>query len=377
MVIPFVHVADVHLGRLQAGGLSAAQLAQRRLDALRALQQCLDHVRLEKVPLLFIAGDLFEHETAAKPLIQEVADLLAGLSETRVFIAAGNHDYAAGDSFYRTLSWPDNVHLFLGDWERVVVGELGLTVHGRGFTGPECDTSVLSGYSVREPGDDGLHVLLMHADYLTSPGAKSSYLPLYRAELEACGADYVALGHAHRPQVLMEVEGRAVVAYSGALEPLNFSEEGPHGYFTGSLEQGGANLSFVPAAVRQYRQVRVDVTGLDTMPKIMDVAGEQLAALPKDDLVRLVLYGELQSGMQSDCSRLQELGEGFFAFEVLDQTVSSYDLETLSQGYSARAVFVRRLMAYLDTGSEEEQALVRQALQMGLDALAGREVRVS
>lgn len=376
VTIPFVHLADVHLGRLQAGGLSGEQVAQRRLDALMTLRQCLRYVQEAQIPLVLIAGDLFEYDSVPKSTVLEVRDFLGDLVETKVFIAPGNHDFAASDSFYRTLQWPSNVHVFLGDWESVRVDELDLTVHGRAFHEPELTTPALRGYEARAGGADGLHVLLLHADYVSSPSATSMYLPVCQTDMESAGADYVALGHLHTPQFLWEVDGRVRAAYSGALEPVTFSEEGPHGYLVGELERGGARLDLVPVAARQYRRLCVDVSDMDTMEMVSDAAEDELADVPPTDLVRLVLRGELQPDLELDHSRLQGLGSDRFAFFVRDETVVACDLESLAQGYSARAVFVQRMRTRLEGATPEEATLLRQALKIGLDALAGREVRL-
>jgi exonuclease SbcD len=376
VAIPFVHLADVHLGRLQAGGLSSEQVAQRRLDALMTLRRCLERVQEAQIPLLLVAGDLFEHDTVPKSTVLEVRDFLGDLTRTKVFIAAGNHDFAASDSFYRTLQWPDNVHLFLGDWESVRVDELDLTMHGCGFSEPESAIPVLREYVAGDGAAVGLHVVLLHADYVAGGASTSAYCPVCQADLESVGADYVALGHLHTPQLLWQVDGRVRAAYSGALEPVTFSEEGTHGYFVGELGQGGARLDLVPAAARQYRRLYVDISAMDTMERVSEAAQRMLADVPQTDLVRLVICGDRQPDLELDHSRLQELGGDQFAFFVRDETVVAYDLESLAQGYSARAVFVQRLRSRLEEATPEEEPLLRQALKMGLDALAGREVRL-
>ncbi|NLN18349.1 MAG: hypothetical protein GX162_03600 [Firmicutes bacterium] len=376
MTIPFVHLADVHLGRLQASGLSGDQVAQRRLDALMTLRRCLQHVQEAQIPLLLIAGDLFEHNTVSKATVLEVRDFLGDLTKTKVFIVAGNHDYAATDSFYRTLRWPDNVHLFLDDWDSVRLDELGVTVHGCGFQEPDVSVPVLRDYVAGSENADMLHVVLLHGEYVSGAASSSVYLPVSQADLETSQADYVALGHYHTPKFLWQVDDKVRAAYSGALEPVWFSEEGPHGYFLGELERGGARVELIPVAARQYRHLRVDITGMDTMEAVTEAAKGLLAEVPGNDLVRLVLCGEREPDFEIDFNRLQELGSDHFAFFVRDETVVSYDLERLAQGYSARAVFVRRLRERLEQATPEEEPLIRQALKIGLDALAGREVRL-
>jgi exonuclease SbcD len=419
MGISFYHLADVHLGRIQAGDLTAAQVAQRQADALLTLFSVLDRARQASVPLLFICGDLFEHDSIDRGTVAEVRDRLASLTATRVFLAAGNHDYAAPDSYYRTLSWPDNVHLFLGDWESISVPHLGVVVHGCGFSQPECDARRLAELRVEqsaklrtgqpsavaksEPvvgvalgperqavgdasgqaagaasgptgGQDHLHVAVLHGDIVAGPHVTSRYLPIAPADLDQCGVDYVALGHVHRRHLIPGSAGLYRAAYSGALEPMNFAEEGEHGYLEGELERGGARLRFVPAAARNYHRVEVDVTGCSTMAAVLEMAAAALSPIASEHAVRLTLVGALRPDITVDRVRLAALGDRFFAFRLVEATEPDVDLNSLARGHSIQAAFVRRMQVRLAAAAADEREVVQKALRLGLAALGEREV---
>jgi exonuclease SbcD len=370
IVLRFVHLADVHLGRLHAGGLSGEKIEQRRTDTLLTFLQMLTDVAAQSVPLVLIAGDLFEHQLVDHTTVVEVIQRLAGLPDITFCVCAGNHDYAAANSPYRTLAWPANVHLFLADWEQVRLDHLGVTVHGRGFSAPECTEAHLREYQVPEHGEE-LQIVLLHADY---PATASRYLPITKTDLHNCTADYVALGHVHNPQILMG-DHLVKAAYSGALEPLDFGELGEHGYFLGELTKGGAKLQFVPVAARRYHQVLVSIDGVESMDAVLKAADAAVDAIPDGDMVRLILQGHVSTQFVLDPARLASVGERFFAFDIVNEAHYDADLAQLAAGHSVRAHFIRRLQQQMETDDESARQLAHQALLMGLDALAGKEVR--
>ena len=80
--------------------------------------------------LLLIVGDLFHRQPLLREL-KEVGYLLGKLSHTQVVLTAGNHDYIKADSYYRTYSWPSNVHVLLEETlETIEFPELETSVSG-------------------------------------------------------------------------------------------------------------------------------------------------------------------------------------------------------------------------------------------------------
>lgn len=369
-MVRFIHMADVHLGRLHTGGLSGERIARRRSEALQTFLQVLTAAEVQAVPLVLIAGDLFDNRFVDHTTVVEVIARMQAMSQTTFCICAGNHDYAAAHSPYRTFTWPENVRLFLSDWEQASLDHLGVTVHGRGFTAPECTEAYLRDYRV--PAEENrLHVVLLHADY---PTATSRYLPVARADLQNCGADYIALGHIHNPQTVV-AGGRVLAAYSGALEPLDYGETGEHGYYLGELVKGGAKLQFVPAAVRHYHQIYVSIDGAESMDTIVQAVDEALTAVPHADMVRVILQGHVSTRFTLDTTRLAAVCERYFACELVSELIYDADLEQLAEGYTVRAEFIRRMRQQMEAGDAETARIARQALLMGLDALAGKEVK--
>ena len=376
MSVPFVHLGDVHLGAWPGGGLTAKKAAIRRAEAFATCRSCLQYVHDNDIPLVLIAGDLFEYDSVPRNLVMEVRDLMGALTAAQICIAAGNHDWAAADSYYRTLAWPGNVHLFLNEWRCIHLPELDVKVHGMGFTAPELTGPLLREYNVSAAADDTSYlVIVLHGD-VVGGAAGSRYLPINRTDLLGSGADYVALGHIHKPQVVCERAGKAVAAYCGALEPQDAGEEGQHGFYQGTLHKGGASLEFIPAAVRSYKNIPIDISDCATMDQVIEHVQSALRGVSTDDLVRVALGGAVDAQAEIDLARLEPLGAEYFHFRLDDQTTAAYNLDELAQGCSARAVFVRHMRALLDEVEGRDKDVAALALQVGLQALGGQEVKL-
>ena len=128
--IRLMHVADVHLGS-EVATVPEKQEARKK-ELLRTFRRITQLCKEEKMDLLLIAGDLFEGANVDPQIAASVKTYLAEVP-ARVFISPGNHDYVAMDSPYAEEDWPDNVTIFRGKMERVVLPDLKTAVYGAGF----------------------------------------------------------------------------------------------------------------------------------------------------------------------------------------------------------------------------------------------------
>lgn len=63
--------------------------------------------------------------------------------------------------------------------------------------------------------------------------------PLIKTLWAALPFSYIALGHIHKPAVLLENR----MAYPGSPEPLDLTETGPHGYLTGEIDDATGHVT--------------------------------------------------------------------------------------------------------------------------------------
>ena len=94
----FLHIADVHLDSAFSAHFDACRAQLRRSEVRRCLSGILD--RAKSVDMLRIAGDLFDSRAVSAESVPFLKRKFAELTDTRVFISAGNHDPYSEDSIY-------------------------------------------------------------------------------------------------------------------------------------------------------------------------------------------------------------------------------------------------------------------------------------
>ena len=317
----FIHLADVHLGAVPDRGCPWS--SRREEEIWETFRRVIAGIRENPVDLLFIAGDLFHRQPLLREL-KEVNYLFSTIPDTRIYLMAGNHDYIKADSFYRDFQWEKNVTFFkneqLYDAVRPVEGE-------------------------------GLHILLAH-------GGDANHIPMNIRSIVSSGFDYVALGHIHKPQILI----RDNAAYAGALEPIDRNDLGEHGYIEGHLENGRLKTTFVPFACRSYEQILLMLREDSTQASLEDMLKADLASKGRMNIYRIVIRGTRAPELLLLPERLKSFG---YVTEVLDESRPAYDLETLQKKYSGTLIG-----DYISYFLEKDRNIVEEkALYYGLQAL--------
>lgn len=263
--------------------------------------------------MLLIAGDLF-HRQPLKRELKELNAMFSRLSVTEIVIIAGNHDYLKRDSYYRTFSWAQNVHMILSSRLSVVeFPQYSLAVYGLSYSSKEI-TEELYKHAVPE-GHMPHKILLAH-------GGDEMHIPVKKEDLLSLGYDYIALGHIHKPQQIYP--GR--IAYAGALEPVDKNDTGIHGYIEGELKEKGCKTVFVPAALREYVHMKISVdsrmTGYDLKEKIRRKIGEK----GEEHIYKIILTGQRDPDTMFDIQSLDSFGN---IIEIVDHTTFAYQFEKL------------------------------------------------
>ena len=102
----FIHIADVHFdspfnvltNKMDFG-------TKRRLEQREAFRKAIEYISNEKIPYLFIAGDLYDQDNVRESTIKFINDLFKTIPNTKIFISPGNHDPYLKNSFYNTFNW--------------------------------------------------------------------------------------------------------------------------------------------------------------------------------------------------------------------------------------------------------------------------------
>jgi DNA repair exonuclease SbcCD nuclease subunit len=233
--VKIVHAADLHIDSPLRGleryeGAPAAQLRNATRRALENLVQlCLD----EGAALLLIAGDVFDGDWRDYSTGLFFSGQLARLrmGGVRVVSIRGNHD--AQSQISRELRLPENVReLHTRRPESVVFEDLGVAIHGQGFSTREVREDLAAGYPA--PISGLVNIALLHTALNGRP-EHATYAPSSIEVLRGRGYDYWALGHIHSREV---VSTEPWVVFPGNLQGRHAREVGPKGATVITLEGG-------------------------------------------------------------------------------------------------------------------------------------------
>lgn len=342
----FIHTGDIHLGAKPDGGYDWGEVRGQEIwDSFRKL---IEVVSKEQVDLLLIAGDLF-HRQPLRREVKEVNHLFSTIPETQVVVMAGNHDYLGRDSYYLDFPWNENV---TGLWEEelkaVYLDKIATWVYGFSYDSREIVKCKYRGVKRNEQG--GIHILLGH-------GGDEKHVPMGKEELHEGGFDYVALGHIHRPEIL--VRDRA--AYCGALEPLDRNDVGPHGYIKGEYSEEGIRVEFVPFACRSYVALVMQVDGDTTQFSLERDIEEKIRQAGEQNIFSIRLVGWRDPDVVFSAEGLMRLGN---VVGVTDDSRPDYDVERLFKVYKGSLIG-----RYIEEFAGDDSPEGKKALSYGLHAL--------
>lgn len=336
----FIHIADVHLGA--EPDVKREYSSPRSRELWDTFEKIIGICEEEQTDLLLIAGDLFHRQPLLREL-KEVNYLFSSLTHTKVVLIAGNHDYLAPNSYYRTFSWDENVYpLLQSELGYVVFEELDTAVYGFSYESREIREARYD--SVQAKGLAKQEILLAH-------GGDEKHIPIRRSTLERSGFDYIALGHIHKPREVIVNQA----FYAGALEPIDKNDTGKHGYIRGEIRNGTVRTEFVPFAKREYFQLSLKVKPDMTVGSLRAWIRQIVEERGRENIYQFILKGFRDSDIDFESLSL-EVGES--VLEIVDETKAAYDLEKLMTENADNLIgrYIR-LLEGCEEGSVEQLAL--------------------
>jgi exonuclease SbcD len=299
-----LHFADLHLGMETYGGVDPATgLSTRLLDVLKALDEVVEYAVGNDVDLVLFCGDAYKNRDPSQTQQREFAKRLRRLSESGipVFLLVGNHDLpnaigrANAVEIFDTLS-VNHIHVGnrpdiyriptkKGSVQIVALPWLkrsallsreeakSLSIEQANDRLQEMMTGrLLDLVSELDPGLPSL--LAAHIAVSTAkPGSERSMVVgrdpvLLLGNVALPVFDYVALGHIHRHQVLLQ---NPPVVYAGSLERFDFGDEDEDkGFYVVDVETIGKEkrviYEFHKVNARHFLTVTVDIDVEDADP---------------------------------------------------------------------------------------------------------------
>ena len=269
-----------------------------------------------RVDCLFIAGDLFHRQPLARDL-KEVNYLFSTIPQTQVVIIAGNHDRIRKNSAVLSFSWASNVtFLESEDVSSVYFEDINTEVTGFSYYTAEIPEPRLD--ALEAPEDGKIHILLGH-------GGDANHVPIDRAALASSGFSYIALGHIHRPEILLDKK----MAYCGSPEPLDKTETGRHGILYGEIDPEigqVTTLDFIPMAKLRYIPLIVRVTPDTTNTELYLKIAHEIEQRGNDNIFRFKVQGMRDPDISFD---LDALKLRFRIADIIDETEPQYDFSAL------------------------------------------------
>ncbi len=211
--IIIVHSSDLHIDHDYTARLHGG-------DGAAGLACVLDAARRIKADVMILAGDTFDSHRVPLTLIDRTAALMTDAA-LPIVLLPGNHDPAVDEAIYRGGALAAVQNLFVigvTHDESVVFDSLSLEIWGR----PHRDYTDMIPFDMqhqRPARRTRWQIAVAHGHYQPAPdrsaGPRPSWL-IGNAEIDATGADYVALGHWNRAARVGS--GTVPAYYSGSPE---------------------------------------------------------------------------------------------------------------------------------------------------------------
>ena len=350
-----LHCADVHLGSVLEASLTQARAKERRNELMLTFSEMIRFAEREKVQAVIIAGDLFDAKDVPPRTVDHAFRLMEMAEGLTFFYLRGNHDEAPVSDV------PANVVVAPrgGDWIYYSLDDVTVAM---------CDPSENdNSYPYRLKFDrDRTNIAVLHGQIVQSVQAEKDRIPL-RA-LRGQYIDYLALGHLHTYQT-DQLDDRGIYCYSGCLEGRGFDECGTKGFVLLETRGGKIEYEFIPFAKRTMHEVHADLSQCENMAQIEHAVLNNVARIPKDDMVAVHLDGAVDLGTGMNLTYLEQMLKGrFYAARLYDDTHLRMDPADYAQDFSLRGTFIREVMKS-DLPETEKQKII----MCGMDILAGGE----
>ena len=313
MPFRFLHLADPHIDSPMKGLRNdrSASVEQMRSATRQAFTAAIDYVCQHEIPLVVIAGDLFDDTWEDMSTgLWAVAELNRLRDVAEVCLIRGNHD--SKSTVTQRINWPEHVHEFGTEKATTWHSEsLGVAVHGQSFESRAETRDLAATYPDRI---DGLfNIGLLHTS-LEGNAAHATYAPTSLDVLYDRGYDYWALGHIHKPEVFA---GPTMVAFAGNMQGRHIREPGVRGGMLVEVDGGSVESTLVPFDVMRWQPLLVPAGLEDTADDVADLVRSGLGELRLESGGRLTAVRVEVSGV-TEAHRELVGGSGGddFEFEV-------------------------------------------------------------
>lgn len=354
----FVHIADMHFDTTFNSLNEKENLSEkRRLEQREVFNKVIDYIKLNKIPFLFISGDLYEQKYVRESTIEYINNKFKEIIDTRIFISPGNHDPFLKNSYYNNYNWATNVKIFKNMIEKVSVGDVD--VYGYGFNDFYCESLDIETFEIEN--NYKLNVLVVHGSLDASNKTELLYNPMSTNMLRTKNFDYIALGHIHKSNLS---ECKENILYPGSLISMGFDELGEHGMIVGDITKDHIEIKFESLDPRQFVEYELDITDINSKEALVESLNNLY--IPENYLYKVVFKGT--RNFEINQQSILYLLNNERILKLKDNSKIKYNLEALSKEISLKGLFVKILLEKLESG-EYVDTEIEKAIEIGLEVL--------
>ena len=354
----FVHIADMHFDMPFRTLADRANLGEiRRLDQRKAFKKMIEYIKENKIPYLFIAGDLYEHEYIRESTIEYINNLFKEIPNTKIYITPGNHDPYLKNSYYASYNWNENVKIFTGRVETVENEDC--IIHGYGFENFYLKDNQLQNIEIKNK--EKINILITHANLDGSDKSPTEYNNISSKKLEEIGFNYVALGHIHK----RNVEEKTNIIYPGSTISLGFDELGKHGMVVGEIEKQNLKIEFIPLDEKELVELEINISEITTIEELLQKINE--IQTEENKLYKITLVGN--RNIEINTYKLNKMIENKEIIKIKNKTKLGYNIEKIAKETTLKGLFVKEVLSKIEEEPENKEVL-EKALEIGLEVLS-------
>lgn len=350
----FMHIADVHLGVIPDKGKPWSDIRAREVQ--ESFSRVLRVAKKEKVDLLLIAGDLF-HYPPTTSMLKEVDAMLSDIPNMTTIIIAGNHDYMTVASPYARYEFESDTVVLpcyhaKQDAEQMIFDDLKVCVTGISYDCQQITEAIYDDLEPNKEFSNYLQILLAH-------GGDAKHCPIDYDRLRQAGFDYIALGHIHKPEILVQDQ----MVYVGSLEPIDVTDTGKRGYLLGEVtDEHTVRTKWIPFSCRRYEDLFITMEETWTNHQLVKMIKEQIETIGEEHIYRIFLRGPKSLDMEFDISSIMNQ---YYVSEVVDESYEAFDYDMLRRENADNL-----LGQYIDRMKTDDMSDVElKALEYGVKAL--------
>ena len=342
-------------------------------ELLEVFSKIIDMSMENSVDILLLTGDIFDNLTVNKKTLIFIKNQLERISNIKVFISPGNHDPYNEKSFYKMINWPENVYIFKGNLESIVIEDLKTVVFGAAFNEHHIRKSMIKDITVKRAY---INIMTIHGD-ISNTDEGNDYNPITLKDIGNSGLDYIAIGHRHNFSGILR-ENNTYYAYAGCPQGRGFDELDDKGIIIGEIAKGAVDLRFQRTSKRNYYVKEIDISNSvsyeDVRIKIISAINEEDR---KNNLYKIILKGEIESYINlKEEVILDKIKDDFYFVKVIDKTEVKLDFDKISKDYSIKGVYAKKLLEKMEEEDCNKEVL-KMALKLGIQCLSYEEVNLN